>query len=73
MWALFWHRTGDHPDVKVVGVDVDHSPQTAASCGIRSVPTLAVFIDGKPITSAAGVHNARRLDALVEHSKSHAA
>ena len=62
-----------HPGVKVVGVDVDQAPKTAGSYGIRSVPTIAVFIDGQAILGAAGVQNDKRLDALVEEAKTKAA
>ena len=33
--------------VKFVKVDVDHAGQTAAKYGIRSVPTVMIFQDGK--------------------------
>jgi len=62
-----------HPDVKVVAVDVDDAPATAAHYGIRSVPTLAVFIDGKPAIGAAGVRNESGLLALIEQARSKAA
>ncbi len=62
-----------NPDVKVVGVDVDQAPKTAGSYGIRSVPTLAVFIGGEPILGAAGVQNEKRLDALIAEAKTKAA
>ena len=33
--------------VKVCKVDVDNAPQTAQGFGIRSIPTLLIFKDGK--------------------------
>jgi thioredoxin 1 len=33
--------------VKVVKVDVDHAQKTAQGFGIRSIPTLLIFKDGK--------------------------
>ena len=53
------------PDVRVVKVNVDESPVTAQSYGIRSIPTIAVFRDGAPIIGAAGVQNEKALTKLV--------
>ncbi len=58
----------ENPEVKVVGVDVDSAPGTASRYGIRSVPTIALFVDGKLVGGAAGVHNGPRLDALVKQA-----
>lgn len=41
--------------VKVVKLDVDESPQTAAAYGIRSIPTVALFKDGEPAWGIVGV------------------
>mgnify|MGYP003572112700 CR=1 FL=1 len=59
----------EHPEVHVVKVDVDASPMTAASYGIRSIPTLAVFIDGKPMLGAAGLQSEARLAELIDLAK----
>ena len=37
----------DRDDLKVVKVDVDAAPKTAASYRIQGIPTLALFKDGK--------------------------
>ena len=34
--------------LKVMKLDVDNNPQTAATYGVQSIPTLLVFKDGKP-------------------------
>ena len=40
--------------LKVAKVDVDSSPQTASSYGIRSIPTLLFFKDGKAVNQVVG-------------------
>lgn len=40
--------------VKFVKVNTDDNLQTAATYGIRSIPTLLVFKDGKPIDQIVG-------------------
>lgn len=41
--------------VRVVKVDVDQAPETAARYGIRSVPTLMFFRDGEPLFEMVGL------------------
>ena len=40
--------------LKVMKVDVDASPLTAGTYGIRSIPTLLIFKDGKPVHQVVG-------------------
>ena len=40
--------------LKVTKLDVDSNPQTAASFGIRGIPTLLVFKDGAAIDQIVG-------------------
>jgi thioredoxin 1 len=58
-----------HPDVKIVKVNVDESPAVAEAFGIRSIPTIAIVLDGKPTLGAVGVQNERALDQLIEEAK----
>ncbi|MBI4203299.1 MAG: thioredoxin [Chloroflexi bacterium] len=55
--------------VSVIKVDVDASPETSIKFGIRSIPTLLVFKDGKPVDQVIGaVPKAvlkRRLDTAI--------
>ena len=53
---------------KVVKLDVDSNPGVATNYGIRSIPTLLFFKDGRPVDQMVGVVPKRtladRLDAL---------
>ena len=40
--------------VKVVKMDVDANPQTPMQLGIRSIPTVIIFKDGKPAERTVG-------------------
>jgi len=50
---------------KVVKVNVDHAPQTAQQYGVRSIPTLILFKNGKPVKQFVGVTQADELVAAV--------
>ena len=39
---------------KVVKLDVDNNPQTAMKYGIRSIPSLLFFKDGRPVDQMVG-------------------
>ena len=52
--------------LKVVKVNVDESPETASRFGVRSIPTLILFKDGKPQSQRVGSLRRVELDALVD-------
>ncbi|MGQ4512462.1 thioredoxin [Streptomyces sp. DW26H14] len=47
--------------VRIVRVDVDTNPATAAQYAVLSMPTLMVFRDGEPVASMVGARPKRRL------------
>jgi len=60
--------------VELAKVDVDAEQVLAARFGIQSIPTVAVFVDGRPVTGFIGAHPAaaigRFLDGVVaEHTE----
>lgn len=57
------HYGGQLPIAKL---DIDQAPQVAAAHGIRSVPTLMLFRDGKPVASALGVRPKAELQRWIE-------
>jgi thioredoxin 1 len=52
-------------DAKIVKVNIDSSPRTAQHYGVRSIPTLIVFKDGKPVTRRTGLNSKSTLKALI--------
>lgn len=40
--------------LKVGKLDVDNNPQTSMNYGIRSIPTLLIFKEGKPVETIIG-------------------
>ncbi len=55
----------EQPHAKVVKVNVDHSPRTAAKYGINAVPTLMTFRDGRPARQHIGLATKAHLEALL--------
>jgi putative thioredoxin len=56
--------------LELAKIDVDAEQLLAAQYGIKSIPTVAVFRDGKPVTGFVGAHPAaaigRFLDEAIE-------
>ena len=56
-------------EVKIYKMNVDDSPQTASQFGIRSIPTMFLFKDGKQVDTKVGLNSK---DSLVSWISSHA-
>ena len=52
--------------LKVCKLNVDEAPETAREYGIMSIPTLAVFKDGKVVEKVAGAVAASRLESMID-------
>ena len=52
-------------NVEFVKMDVDENPETPASFGIMSIPTLLFKKDGQVVKQVAGVHTAEQIKAIV--------
>jgi thioredoxin len=61
--AFAAHRTDD---LAVLKVDIDEAPGVAKRLAIRSVPTLILFQDGKPVAVQAGMLSEKQLGAFVD-------
>ncbi len=56
----------EHPEFKVVKVDVDAAPELAEAYGVMSIPTLYVIRDGKPVKKSMGALPKAQLLSLME-------
>ncbi len=50
---------------RIVKIDIDQHPAIASEYGVRGVPTLAVFKEGKLLYKESGVHDVNRLTELL--------
>jgi len=55
--------------VKVIKIDVDKNQPIAQRFGVRSIPTLILFKNGKIIENKAGVMTKRDLTRMIEQAK----
>lgn len=56
----------EHPDTKVVKVDLDtHRPLVINALGIKSVPTLIAYRDGKEVARHSGLASKEKLGELL--------
>lgn len=53
-------------DMKFVAVDLDASPNTVAVHGVRSVPTIMIFQNGKLLVRDTGAQSRTRLTDMIE-------
>nr|YP_009295349.1 thioredoxin [Dasya binghamiae]AOH77361.1 thioredoxin [Dasya binghamiae] len=58
--------------LKVVKLNTDENPTTATEYGIRSIPTVMIFINGQKVDTVIGaVPKSTLLTALKKHLKKH--
>lgn len=50
---------------RIVKVDTDNYPDIAAQHGVRSVPTLILFKNGKQLWKGSGVHDVNTLVEII--------
>ena len=60
----------DNTDVAVGKIDVDSCTDTAVKYGIRGVPTIIFFKDGKEVDKVVGVKSRADLQAKIDALKS---
>jgi thioredoxin 1 len=47
--------------LRIVSLNVDHNPRTAAAYGVLAMPTLMLFRAGQPVCSLVGARSKKRL------------
>ena len=52
--------------LELVKVDVEAEPELGARFGIQSIPTVAVFRDGEPVTGFVGAHPASAIGGFLD-------
>lgn len=52
--------------VKFAKLNLDEAPLTASAYGITSIPTLAIFRDGQPVTGVVGAVPERFLAQMID-------
>lgn len=53
------------PEIKVVKINVDETPDLAATYGVMSIPTLLIFRSGTQTDKAVGLHSLAELKQLI--------
>ena len=54
--------------LELVKIDVDAEQMLAAQYGIQSIPTVAVFRDGSPVTGFVGAHPAAAIGRFLDEA-----
>ena len=53
---------GEHPEVRLVKVNIDEEPELAQRYGVMSIPTMILFRGGEPAAAALGALPKGRLE-----------
>lgn len=56
-------------DVTIYKMNVDDSPETASQFGIRSIPTMFLFKDGKQVDTKVGLNTQSSISSWIESYK----
>ena len=52
----------EHPELRLVKVNIDEEPELAQRYGVMSIPTIILFKEGKPEAAAVGAQPKRMLE-----------
>ena len=54
--------------IKIVKMNIDENPDSPSTLGIRSIPTLMIFKNGKQVASKVGAHPKNTLEKWINSS-----
>jgi thioredoxin 1 len=54
--------------IKIVKMNIDENPEAPSTLGVRSIPTLMIFKDGKQIATKIGAHPKNKLEEWINSS-----
>ena len=54
----------EHPEYKVVKVNVDEEPELASQFGVMSIPSLMIFKNGEVVNKSVGAKNKQQILAM---------
>ena len=66
MGPIFEEVAKETDGVVFAKVDVDENEEFSAACGIRSIPTIALFKDGKMVAKNTGLISATELKNFIK-------
>jgi thioredoxin 1 len=58
----------ERADLRIVKLDIDENPQTAARFQVLSIPTMILFKGGEPVKTVIGAYPKKRLQQELEPS-----
>jgi thioredoxin 1 len=56
----------ERPELRIVKLDIDENPQTAARFQVLSIPTMILFKAGEPVKTVIGAYPKKKLEAELE-------
>jgi len=56
----------EREDLRIVKLDIDENPQTAARFQVLSIPTMILFKGGQPVTTVIGAYPRKKLEQELE-------
>jgi thioredoxin 1 len=58
----------ERENLRIVKLDIDENPQTAARFGVLSIPTMILFKGGEPVKTVIGAYPKKKLEQELEPS-----
>ena len=52
--------------IKFTKLNIDENPKTPAEYGVRSIPTMIIFKDGKPVTQLVGAIQEHKIKYILD-------